>query len=263
MSSVSDSIKTIIHVAINAATPPSNDWPLRLELTTSKPASPAASARRTPQPQTGHPLLPHVPASLVIPRQAPPSLHPGEGLGLRSATISGSGPRIGTYLPPLPPGAAGGQRSPASSNGPNGRAEPHAEKRGAAPGAGAHLRARPPDPGRRPPPARTPAPIPVGRRRPSPGGRVTIPAPGEVLTFTAPGCGGETPLGVLDLLAQPRGPAQARLHAEPGPTAPPPPPAPAFPAPGRAPPNPSRPPPLLPRFARPSLFPLAPPVARR
>ena len=40
------------------------------------------------------------------------------------------------------------------------------------------------------------------------------------ISFTAPGCGGETPLGVLDLLAQPRGPAQARLHAEPGPTAP-------------------------------------------
>lgn len=146
---------------------------------------------------------------------------------------------------------------------------PQRQRRASRREAGRRSRCRrsPPRPPSRPRPAPAPrppaCPSPRRRRRRSPGGRVTIPAPGEALTFTAPGCGGEAPLGVLDLLAHPGGPALVRLHAEPGPTAPPPPPAPAFPAPGRAPPHPLRPPPLLRRFARPSRFPLAPPVARR
>lgn len=103
-----------------------------------------------------------------------------------------------------------GQGSPASSNGPNGRAEPLAEKRGAEPGAGAHLYTRPPAPRRRPPQA-PPAPPPLcGRARHNPrrGGV-------GALTVTAPESGGEAPLAVLDRLAQPRGPAQARRHAAP------------------------------------------------
>ena len=117
------------------------------------------------------------------------------------------------HLPPTSSSRHGrGQGSPASSNGPNGRAEPLAEKRGAEPGAGAHLRTRLPAPrrllaGSRPRPRRRP--------RPSPGGHVTIPVAGGALTVTAPESGGEAPLAVLDRLAQPRGPAQARRHAAP------------------------------------------------
>lgn len=103
-----------------------------------------------------------------------------------------------------------GQSPPASSNGPNGRTEPPAEEQGAEPGAGAHLRTRPPAPRRRPPQAALAPPPSSGRARHNPRGRR-----GAVLTVTAPESGGEAPLAVLDRLSQPRGPAQAPRHAAP------------------------------------------------
>lgn len=188
-----------------------------------------------------------------------PGPEPSRGHG--TAIASGSGPRAGTYLPP-PPGSAAGQRSPASSNGPNGRAEPLAEKRGAKPGTGAHLRSRPPS---RPPPAPTPslpAPRPAGAVAPPQAAASQSPPHGQVLTMTVPGSGELTPPGVSVRLAQPRGPAQARRGGSkrPGPAAPPPPPAPAFPVPGRAPLRPWLPPPGSRRSAgsHPAPAPLAP-----
>lgn len=177
------------------------------------------------------------------------------------------------HLPPTSSSRHGrGQGSPASSNGPNGRAEPLAEKRGAEPGAGAHLRTRLPAPRRLPAGSR---PRPRRRPRPSPGGHVTIPVAGGALTVTAPESGGEAPLAVpRPARAAPRARTGAAARSAPRPRPrlrlglpPSPPPARLRSAP-RGHPLPRQvrkvptPPPRR-RRRRPSHLPLAPPVAMR
>lgn len=116
-----------------------------------QPRSPhAAQPMQTPQPHGAIPSTPRSPRRSSLHARRHP-LHPGEDLGSPGPT-----PPVGTalqrrperspswHLPPTSTSGRGrGQRSPASANGPNGRADPLVEKRGAEPGADAHLGAHP------------------------------------------------------------------------------------------------------------------------
>ncbi|KAF7475956.1 Hypothetical predicted protein [Marmota monax] len=110
------------------------------------------------------------------------------------------------------------QHSPAPSNGPNGRRASCRE-------------------------AERPA-SPASPSAPCRAEHVTIPPRGELLTVTAPGSGGESPLAVSKSGSRsPAGPHRRGGTQRLAPTAPPPPRAPAFPAPDRAALRPLQPPP--------------------
>lgn len=134
--------------------------------------------RPPPQPQTGRPLLPHVPASLITPRRAPPSLHPGEGAGTALPPPAGAVPALAPTSHLHLRGAAAGRGSTLARpplQRPNRRARLRAGKRGTEPGADAHLRATPT-------PRRPAASADPGRLAPDPAGAVAPPQAGASLS---------------------------------------------------------------------------------